>query len=290
MDARLSYAVITPARNEAGHLARLAGCMLAQTHRPVCWVIVDDASDDATGELARDLERHHGWIQAMCTGGDGAELALGRLQGRDLEAFRLGLRHLPVKPDVFVKADADTSFSREYFEVLLSRFASDERLGIAGGACWEKRDGRWERTRVAGSHPRGASRAYRWALRSVVGALEPTMGWDGVDEVMAELRGYGTEGFTDFGFRHHRRVGERDGRLQAGAASGRQAWYMGYRPSYLLMRALYRSRADIAALAMVWGYAACALAGAPRCRLDGVVPHVRQRQRLLRVVRGGVVA
>ena len=46
------------------------------------------------------------------------------------------------------------------------------------------------------------------------------MGWDGVDEVMAELRGYRTVGFHDLGFRHHRKVGERDGWLSAGAALG----------------------------------------------------------------------
>ena len=76
--------------------------------------------------------------------------------------------------------------------------------------------------------------------------LEPELGWDGVDEVMAELRGFRTAGYHEFGFRHHRKVGEREGRLRAGAALGRQAWYMGYRPSYLLLRAVYRSRENFA--------------------------------------------
>ena len=126
-------------------------------------------------------------------------------------------------------------------------------------------DGEWQRSKVSGSHPRGASRAYRWALLETVFALEPEMGWDGVDEVMAELRGYRTAGFTDFGFRHHRKVGERDGRLRAGSALGRQAWYMGYRPSYLMLRALYRARENFASLAMVWGYGWSAASGAPQC-------------------------
>jgi hypothetical protein len=121
-------------------------------------------------------------------------------------------------------------------------------------------------------------------------ALEPTLGWDGVDEVMAELRGYRTQGFTDLAFRHHRRVGEREGRLRAGSALGRQAWYMGYRPSYLLLRSVYRARGNVASLAMIWGFAASALAGAPRCPHPLVIDRVREDQRLRRVLRRGAPA
>ena len=67
-----------------------------------------------------------------------------------------------------MKVDADTSFEPDYFERLLDRFAERSAAGDRGGACHELEDGRWERMKVAGSHPRGASRAYRWALLDVV--------------------------------------------------------------------------------------------------------------------------
>jgi hypothetical protein len=188
---------------------------------------------------------------------------------------------------VFVKVDADTSFEADYFTRLMQRFAEQPELGIAGGSCYELVDGEWTRIKVSGSHPRGASRAYRWALREDVFALEPEMGWDGVDEVMAELRGYHTAGFTDLGFRHHRKVGERDGKLRAGSALGRQAWYMGYRPSYLMLRAVYRARENAASLAMVWGYAWAAASGAPQCPDPVVTARVREGQRLRVVARRG---
>lgn len=287
-DARvLSYAVITPARNEADNLARLADSVLAQKHRPAYWVIVDDDSDDAMGTMAAELAAKHEWILSRNTGAGHDRLAKGRRQGRDLEAFRLGIRALPAAVDVFVKVDADTSFDPDYFAQLLSRFGEDPTLGIAGGSCHELRHGKWERIKVADSHPRGASRAYRWALLEDVFRLEPQLGWDGVDEVMAELRGFHTEGFKDLGFRHHRRVGERDGRLRAGAAIGRQAWYMGYRPSYVVLRALYRTRDNPASLAMIWGFAAAAVSGAPRCPHALVIDRVRAGQRLRVVVQRG---
>ena len=46
------YAVITPVRDEESHLARTAEALLAQTHRPSVWVIVDDGSTDATAAIA----------------------------------------------------------------------------------------------------------------------------------------------------------------------------------------------------------------------------------------------
>lgn len=281
----LTYSIITPARNERENLHRLAGSVLAQAQRPECWVIVDDGSDDGTRELAGALAIAHDWIFVVETGEGSDELAQGRRRGRDLLAFRRGLLALPDPVDIFVKVDADTSFDADYFTRLLSRFSDEADLGIAGGTCYELINDEWQRIKVSGAHPRGASRAYRWELLGDVFALEAEMGWDGIDEILAELRGYRTRGFIDFGFRHHRRVGEREGRLRAGSALGRQAWYMGYRPSYLLLRALYRARKNVASLAMVWGYLWCAATSAPRCSNRAVTRRVREGQRLRIVVR-----
>lgn len=283
----ISYAIVTPARNERDNLRRLAQSVITQHQRPAWWVIVDDGSDDGMAAVAHDLACRHEWILVVETGEDATDLANGRRRGRDLLAFRKGLSALPAPVDVFVKVDADTSFDPKYFSVLLARFVDQPDLGIAGGSCYELVNGRWERIKVSGSHPRGASRAYRWELLGDVFALEPELGWDGVDEVMGELRGYRTVGFTDIGFLHHRKVGEREGRLRAGSALGRQAWYMGYRPSYLVLRALYRARENLASIAMVWGYAAAAVRGAPQCPNPTITNRVREAQRLRLVMRRG---
>jgi glycosyltransferase involved in cell wall biosynthesis len=283
----LTYAIVTPARNERQNLERLALSVIAQDHRPAWWIIIDDGSNDGMDAVARELERRHDWIRVAGTGERPDDLAGGRRRGRDLLAFRKGLRMLPAPVDVFVKVDADTSFGRDYFVRLLEHFKREADLGIASGSCYELVDGAWQRIKVSGSHPRGASRAYRWALLDVVFGLEPELGWDGVDEVMAQLRGYRTVGIADIGFKHHRKVGERDGRLRAGTALGRQAWYMGYRPSYLVLRALYRARENAASLAMVCGYGWAAISGAPQCPNATVTNRVRERQRLRVVARRG---
>ena len=190
-----------------------------------------------------------------------------------------------------IKVDADVDFEPSYCEQLVRRFDSDPALGIASGTCLELEGGRWVRRTKAETTVRGASRAYRWDCLPDVLALAPRMGWDGLDELSVQRRGYRTEGL------HRRPVsspsrrgrGERSG-LHHADAQGRAAWYMGYRPSYLALRALYRARRQLAALAMLWGYSAAALRREPRCPDEGIRATQRSRQRLRTAIRRGAPA
>ena len=146
------------------------------------------------------------------------------------------------------------------------------------------------RTKTEGS-VWGATRAYRADCLQDVLAMEPCMGWDGLDELRAQLRGMRTQTFTDLPFRHHRPEGGRElSSLHQGEALGRASWYMGYRPTYLAMRALYRARREPAAVAMLWGYAAAAARRAPRCPDRLLVGELRRRQRLGTALRRGAPA
>jgi biofilm PGA synthesis N-glycosyltransferase PgaC len=285
-----SYAVVTPARNERENLSRLAGSLAAQTLLPDAWIIVDDGSDDGTEVLAAELAANHRWISLEASGRRGGALASGRREGRALDSFREGVERLPRAVDVVVKVDADTSYEPDYFERLVDCFATHPDLGIAGGACYELEDGTWVRQRVTRTHPRGASRAYRWECIDSVMTLDARMGWDGLDEARAALLGYRSEMLIDLPFRHHRKTGGRErSALRHGTAQGRAAWYMGYRPSYLVLRTLYRMRRDPGSIGMILGYAAAGVARAPRHAEPEVVRHVRSTQRLGALIRRGTL-
>ena len=91
-----------------------------------------------------------------------------------------------------VKLDADISFANDYFERLLASFDDDPRLGIASGTCFEQRDGEWCERHVTADHVWGACRAYRAACLEQVSPLEERMGWDGIDVLKANARGWRT--------------------------------------------------------------------------------------------------
>src|SRR5678816_1156143 len=64
--AVLPYVLITPARNEEKHIGRLLGSMVAQTHPPLKWVIVSDASTDRTEQTVSEYQQRYAWIQLLC--------------------------------------------------------------------------------------------------------------------------------------------------------------------------------------------------------------------------------
>jgi len=276
----LSYAAITPARNEAENLRRLFECLVEQTHRPIRWVIVDDGSSDDSLETAREFARAHQWITVLSSAAGRGGLTSGRTSGRDVRAFNLGLTTLAEEPEVLVKLDADVSVRPDFFERLVSEFERDETLGIASGACFELDNGSWHEVLVTRSHVRGATRAYRTTCFESVSPLEERLGWDGIDEVKANLAGWSARSIRDLPFFHHRKMGERDGSWRAWAAQGDTARFLGYRTSYLVLRSLYQARRDKAALAMIWGYLIAA-ARRERVYADGAVrAYLRREQRL----------
>jgi poly-beta-1,6-N-acetyl-D-glucosamine synthase len=289
----LRYAVVTPARNEEDNLRRLGAAMVAQTLPPAEWIVVDDGSTDATPAVLAELAGAHTWVRPLARpAADRAErLADGRRMARDLDGFLVGARALDGAVDVIVKVDADVSVEADFFARLISEFATDERLGIASGTCYEQEDGAWVRRTKAAGTVWGATRAYRVACLPDLEALEPCMGWDGLDEIRVQLRGFRTRTFVDLPFRHHRPEGGRElSSMHQGEALGRASYYMGYRPSFLALRALYRARREPAALAMLWGYGAAAIRRDRRCPDRQVVHELRRRQRLSSALRRGAPA
>ena len=274
-----TYAIVTPVRNETENLRRLADSLSAQSLRPKTWMVVDTGSDDGTPAVITELMREHDWI-ATCTSRAGESPTRARAI---VHGFNVGVIELGVLPEVVVKLDADVSMKPDYFERLLSAFSADEQLGIASGTCYEREQGEWTQRHVTGDHVWGATRAYRRRCLEDVSPLEERLGWDGIDEIKAALRGWRTLTLLDLPFFHHRREGERED--HAWRMVGDACHYLGYRIDYLLLRALNNARRDRSALAMVGGYTRAALRRAERCPDEEVRSFVRRQQSLRQLPR-----
>ncbi len=277
----LTYALVTPARNEAENLRRLGDCVLAQTVLPLTWVIVDNGSTDETPELASELATIEPWIVVVSAPGEAVPVRGGAV----VRAFNAGLARVGERADVVVKLDADVSFERDHFERLLERFSGDPRLGIASSLCLEETDGSWRARYSTRSHVRGAVRAYRRGCLEDVLPLEERMGWDGIDEIKAAVRGWRTATLPEIVFFHHRTLGAREDARAKWVRQGEMAHFMGYRLSYLILRALYRAVREPKALAMVWGYADAVRRGRPRYADSEVRDWLRREQSLRRLPR-----
>jgi poly-beta-1,6-N-acetyl-D-glucosamine synthase len=271
----LSYSIVTPVRNEAENLRRLCGCLALQTAAPASWLIMDDGSTDDTVAVVNDLARRHPWIKLGSA--DGTSLERG---APIVRAFHGALKVLGPLPDVVVKLDADMSMGPDYFARILIEFRRNHSLGIAGGIGYERQsNGMWRQRHGTGPAVWGGNRAYRRECLRDILPLEERMGWDTLDLMKANLKGWRTEVFYDLPFKHHRSEGERDkSRLWTTMVQGETAHYMGYRPSYLAVRTFYRMVRDPAAVGLLLGYGRAAIKRLPRCADRELREYVRRQQ------------
>jgi glycosyltransferase involved in cell wall biosynthesis len=106
-----TYVLITPARNEAQFIELTIQSVVAQTVRPLKWVIVSDGSTDGTDEIVSRYALDHPWIELVRM----PERRERHFAGK-VHAFRAG--HAVVKDldySVIGSMDADISFDDEYF-------------------------------------------------------------------------------------------------------------------------------------------------------------------------------
>jgi biofilm PGA synthesis N-glycosyltransferase PgaC len=272
-----TYAAVTPARDEIENLPRLFASLKAQTVRPAAWMVVANGCTDGTVEYVEQLSLEHDWVHLVQSEAEDQYARAGRPY---IAAVHAGVAALPLEPDVLVKLDADVSFRTDFFERILGAFAADPELGITSGACWEESNGLWQERPIPQDHVWGPTRSYRWPDLRFVFPLEENLGQALVDETKAHLAGWRTGTQHDLPFRHHRPEGAADGSKAAWWAEGEVAYFVGYRPLYLIAKTAYRMRTDRAAAALVPGYLAARRHRRPQLSDQAVRQAIRERQRL----------
>lgn len=259
-----SYALVTPARNEARTLATTIDAVAGQVHRPLAWIVVDDGSADATAEVVGGRLDELPFLRLVRLPDRGYD-AVG---GGVVEAFGAGLSRLDIEVDYLGKLDADIALPATHFAHLLERLDGDPRLGIASGRDWvERADGRLAAEPRQRFHPIGCARVYRRRVYEEIGPPVASLGWDTVEVIRAHLCGYSTRHFADLPVRHLRLHGGRGPLPEGVRRRGRAAYVLGYSPLYFALRVLHAAAVERPrprhALWLLAGYVAAARARAP---------------------------
>jgi len=235
----LTYVLITPARNEVQNIERTIQSVIKQTVWPLKWVIVSDGSTDATDEIVRKYVAKYDWIELVRR----PERAERHFAGK-ADCFNAGYSYLrDLKFDIIGNLDADISFEEDYFSFLLSKFAQDESLGVAGTPFREGSE-TYDYRFTSIEHVSGQCQLFRRECLTEIGGYAALRegGIDLVATITARMNGWKTRTFTEKVNEHHRKT--QIGRYSNRAAefrSGYHDYLMGVDPVWQVFRCIYQS-------------------------------------------------
>jgi glycosyltransferase involved in cell wall biosynthesis len=274
--AMLNYAIIVPVRDEQEHIGRMLDSVLAQRQLPVSVHVIDDGSSDGTSALLALYQQRSPLIRVTTLPRSGS-----RREGGEAAVQAAFPTVDWGTTDILARLDGDISFGPDFFQIMLSRFEEDARLGIASGIIYEHEHGEWVAKSCPTYHTRGACKLYRRECYHEIKPIATCLGWDGQDEARANCYGWKTHAYSEAKIYHHRPIGSLAGRVRFARNLGISAYYIGYHPVFMIaraFRALTRRPLLIRSLFMLVGMVEGYLKKLPREPRKEVVSYLRKQQ------------
>lgn len=236
----LTYALITPARNEAKYIEPTIQSVVKQTARPVKWVIVSDGSTDGTDDIVREYAAEHSWIELMRMPERAERHFAGKVIG-----IRAGYDRLKdLRFDAIGILDADVTFDETFFSFLLSKMAEEPRLGLVGSAFRDVgSDEAYDYRFVNIEHVSGPVQLFRRSCYDEIGGYVAIKmgGIDHIANLMCRMAGWKTRTFPEKIYLNMREMGTADrGVLGARFAYGKKDYTVGNHPLWEVCRTLYQ--------------------------------------------------
>lgn len=234
-----AYVLITPARNEADFIELTIKSVVAQSARPLKWVIVSDGSTDSTDDIVRKYEAEHPWIELVRM----PERRERHFAGK-VYAFKAGYARLAgLKYDAIGNLDGDVSFEADYFEFLLSKLLENPKLGVVG-TPFREGSYQYDFRFVSIEHVSGQCQFFRRECYEDIGGYIPREigGVDLVAVTSARMKGWQTRTFLEKPYFHHRKMGTAtQNRFLVPFKVGRTDYLLGSHPVWECVRCVYQA-------------------------------------------------
>lgn len=183
----MNFYIVIPAHNEEAFISKTLQSLVDQTVLPKNIMVVNDNSTDSTQTIIDSFSEKYSFIKSISTISSAVNIPGSKV----INAFKNGLKELDNEFDVICKFDADLIFPSNYLETIQSIFSENENCGMAGGFCYIVKNDKWILENLTNKdHIRGALKAYRKECFTAIGGLKSAMGWDTVDELLAQYHGW----------------------------------------------------------------------------------------------------
>jgi len=183
----MKVCVIIPVFNEQDFIKKSVESLIDQTIKPAEVIYVNDNSTDNSKNIIKNLIGKCEWIRVI----DHKSFQEHVPGSKVIEAFNFGLKNLEIQFDVICKFDGDIILPKNYIEKIIKIFNEKEKVGIAGGNLYVQKNGKWIYENIAAkTHVRGPIKAYRAECFNDINALKSSIGWDTVDVLLAQKKGW----------------------------------------------------------------------------------------------------
>ncbi|MEB3004373.1 glycosyltransferase family A protein [Capnocytophaga sp. G2] len=176
------FGIIIPAHNEGNFLSQTLDSLLGQSFPPHQIIVIDDNSTDNTQEILSVYCARYSNVQKLYRSSSEYRLPGAKI----VQAFNSALPLLS-EVEIICKFDADLIFPANYLATLEQHYTENSKLGMCGGVCSIEKEGGWIVENLTNkNHLRGALKSYRKECFEAIGGLREAMGWDTVDELLAQ--------------------------------------------------------------------------------------------------------
>ncbi len=235
---KLTYVLITPARNEEAYIEKTIQSVVAQTVLPKKWVIVSDGSTDRTDEIVKSYAKGKEWMKFVRM-----PEHRERHFAAKVESFNAGYEIVKnLDYDIVGNLDADISFCEDFFEFLLGKFETLPELGVAGTDYVEGMFHSFKHSYISEHHVNGQCQLFRRKCFEDIGGYIPIKsgGIDWVAVTTARMKGWKTRSFSDRTYIHHHTMGRTYGNIFSIRYNyGKKDYFCGGHPLWEIFRGIF---------------------------------------------------
>jgi len=233
------YVLLSAARNEDNYIEQTIQAVIAQSYRPVQWLIVSDGSTDRTDDIVQWYALRNSFMKLLRIQPDPE-----RNFGSKARAINTGYDQFKAIPHDFIGIlDVDVVFGCDYYKKIIHHMEKRPDLGIAGGILYDSWKGRFIRqnTNIRWSVSGPIQMFRRCCWEQIGGYLNIRGGIDSAAEVMARMHGWKIRTIPELSVIHLRRTGiEKHGLLGALFFQGITDYELGYHPLFYILRSSRR--------------------------------------------------
>ena len=278
----MEYVLITAARNEGLYIEKTIKSVLSQTVLPKKWVIVSDRSEDNTDLIVSKYAASHRIIEFVRRENGNESGFASKVQ-----ALRLGYDKLKdITYDFIGHLDGDIYLEGDYYEKILKKFRQNSQLGLAGGLVLENYDGQFQPrayTYDSSKSVAGGIQLFRRRCYEAIGGFVPIEagGEDWYAEIMARMKGWSAETFSDLKVFHNKPSKTARGSLRDGFRQGVMDYSLGSHPVFEVIKCVGRVREKpyvVIGLLRLGGFAWCYLRKKKRVVPIKLIEYLRREQ------------